>query len=92
MGEEEYFSILQGLEMGLREWNWCVHGHKTTLTLSKTYVFVIEKHIEDVRQDEKHVPDLLESIMRPKIFVKEELRQSSCRLEKFRHEITQIRA
>ena len=25
----------------------------------------MEKYLEDVRQDEKHVPDLLESIMRP---------------------------
>ena len=35
----------------------------------------MEKYIEDVRQDEKHVLDLLESIMRPKDPVKEELRQ-----------------
>ena len=36
--------------------------------------FVIEKCVEDARQDEKHVPDLLEAAMRPKLFVKEELR------------------
>ena len=35
----------------------------------------METCFEDVRQDEKHVPDLLESIMRPKDPVKEELRQ-----------------
>ena len=34
----------------------------------------IEKYIQDVKQDEKHVPDLLESITRPTFFVKEELR------------------
>ena len=45
-------------------------GHKT---LRKRYFFVIEKYIEDARQDEKHVPDLLESIMRPTDPVKEEL-------------------
>ena len=28
-------SILQGPEMGLREWKRCVHGHKNKLTLSK---------------------------------------------------------
>ena len=33
----------------------------------------MEKHIEDAKQDEKHVPDLLESIMRPTDPVKEEL-------------------
>ena len=34
------------------------------LTLRKTF-FVIEKCFEDARQDEKHVPDLLESIIQP---------------------------
>ena len=41
--------------------------------LRKRHVFLIEKYVEDVRQDEKHVPDLLEPIMRLKLFVKEEL-------------------
>ena len=40
----------------------------------KIHVFVIEKYVEDVKHDEKHVPDLLESIMRPTDPVKEELR------------------
>ena len=40
------------------------------LTLRKRYVFLMEKYIEDVKQDEKHVPDLLESIMRRAFFVK----------------------
>ena len=35
----------------------------------------MEKYIEDVRQEEKDVPDLLESIMRPTDPVKEELRR-----------------
>ena len=42
--------------------------------MRKKYFFVIEKYIEDVKQDEKHVLDLLESIMRPTDPVKEELR------------------
>ena len=33
------------------------------------------KYNEDLRQDEKHVPDLLEAIMRPAYPVKDELRQ-----------------
>ena len=37
------------------------------------HVFVIEKYIEDAKQDEKHVSDLLESIRRPTDPVKEEL-------------------
>ena len=40
------------------------------LTLRKRHVFVIEKYVEDVKQDETHVPDLLESIMRPPGLVK----------------------
>ena len=32
----------------------------------------MEKCFEDVRQDEKHVPDLLEATIRPKLFVKNE--------------------
>ena len=35
----------------------------------------MEKCFEDARQDEKHVPDLLESIIEPPGLVKEELRQ-----------------
>ena len=35
----------------------------------------MEKCFEGARQDEKHVPDLLESIMKPTDPVKEELRQ-----------------
>ena len=41
----------------------------------KRHVFLMEKYIEDLRQDEKHVPDLLEAIMRPTDPVKDELRQ-----------------
>ena len=44
------------------------------LTLRKRHFFLMEKYIEDARQDEKHVPDLLESIMRPPGLAKEEIR------------------
>ena len=47
---------------------------KRKLYLRKKNFFLIGKYIEDAKQDEKHVPDLLESIMRPKLLVKEELR------------------
>ena len=36
----------------------CTHTKKQK-TISKRHVFLMEKYIEDVRQDEKHVPDLL---------------------------------
>ena len=44
----------------------------------------MEKYIEDARQEEKDVPDLLEAIMRPTDPVKEELRQNLCKMIQFR--------
>ena len=44
---------------------------QTHKTISKSSVFIIETCFEDARQDEKHVPDLLDSIMKPKLFEKE---------------------
>ena len=46
----------------------------------KRHDFVVAKYIEDVRQDEKHVLDLLKSIMRPNLFVKDELRPNSFKM------------
>ena len=63
-------------------------GHKT---LRKRQFFVIEKYVEDARQNEKHVPDLLESIMRPKLFVKEELRPILCKIRQFGSKIPKIK-
>ena len=41
------------------------YNTKRKLSLRKRPFFVIEKHIEDVKQDQKTVPDLVESIIRP---------------------------
>ena len=57
---------------------------KSKLTLRERHFFVIEKYVEDVKQDEKHVPDLLEPIMRPTDPVKEELRRNLCKMSQFR--------
>ena len=43
----------------------------------------MEKCFEDLRQDEKHVPDLLESIMKPTDPVKEELRMILYQISQF---------
>ena len=51
----------------------------------------MEKYIEDARQDEKHVPDLLEPIMRPTDPVKEELRQNLIKMSQFRATMTKIK-
>ena len=57
----------------------------------KKILFVIEKYVEDVKQDEKHVPDLLEAIMRPACLVKEELRSNLMKMQQFRSKIPKIR-
>ena len=63
----------------------------TKLTLRKRHVFLIEKYIEDARQDEKHVPDLLEAIMRPTFFVKEALRLILFKLSQFGSKFSKIK-
>ena len=51
----------------------------------------METYFEDVRQDEKHVPDLLEPIMRPTDPVKDELRQKLFKITQLRLKITKMR-
>ena len=51
----------------------------------------MEKYIEDVRQDEKHVPDLLEAIIQLPGPVKDELRQKLFKITQFESNITKIR-
>ena len=58
----------------------------------KKHFFVIEKYVEDVKQGEKHVPDLLEGIMKAPGLVKDELRRILCKMSQFRPKITEIRA
>ena len=64
---------------------------KRKLYLRKRHFFVIEKYIEDARQEEKDVPDLLEAIMRPTCLVKEELRQHLFNMTKFRAKIQKMK-
>ena len=54
-------------------------------------IFLVKKCFEDARQDEKHVPDLLESIMRPTDPVKEELRQKLFTIDQFGSKIKKMR-
>ena len=65
--------------------------NKTKNNISKRHVFLIEKCFEGARQNEKHVPDLLESIMRPTDPVKEELRQKLFKIDQFESEIKKMR-
>ena len=52
----------------------------------------MEKYFEDARQDEKHVPDLLESTMRPTDPVKDELRQKLFKMNQIQSKIKKMRA
>ena len=72
---------------------WAPQGTDTKrkLYLRKNNFVVMEKYIEDARQEEKHFPDLVEAIMRPTCLVKEELRQNVFKMRQFRPEITKIR-
>ena len=51
----------------------------------------LKKRTGSARQDEKHVPDLLEAIMRPTDPVKDELRQNLMKMTQFRPKIPKIR-
>ena len=55
------------------------------------YLFVMAKYFEDARQDEKHVPDLLEATIQPPGLVKAELRPISFKTTQFEPEIKKIR-
>ena len=77
--------------MGWRGWAAGGHTHKKELYLRKIHAFVIDKYVEDVKQDEKSVPDPVESIMKAPGLVKEELRQKNMNMSQFRPEITKIK-
>ena len=85
------FSILQGPETDLREWNRCVHAQKNRKPYQKDTFFLWKKYFEDARQDEKHVPDLLEAIIPPPGPVKEELRQKLFKTIQFEPKITKMK-
>ena len=65
-------------------WASCGSDTKSKLYLRKRCFFVIEEDAEDVKHDEKHVLDLLESILRPTCLVKEELRRILFQISQFR--------
>ena len=67
----------------------CTHTKKQK-TISKRQFFLMEKCLEDARQDEKHVPDLLESIMRPLDPVKDALRQKLFKILQFDSKIKKM--
>ena len=61
------------------------------LTPRKRHIFLIEKYIEDVKQDEKHVPNLLEAIIRSPGHVKDELRPILFKMDQFGSKIKKIK-
>ena len=64
---------------------------KRKLYLRRGNFFVIGRYIVDLRQDEKHVPDLLDSIIQPTDPVKEELRQKLSKIDQFGSKIKKMR-
>ena len=78
--------------MDFREWNRSVSEHGKQLNPVKKTCFSYGKYFEDVRQDEKHVPDLLEAIMRLTDPVKEELRPILFKMNQIRIKIQKNRA
>ena len=85
--------MLQGPETDLREWKRCVDTQKNRKTYQKDiFLTCIETYFEDARQDEKHMPDPLESIMRPTDPVKEELRPILLKMIQFGSKIEKVRA
>ena len=77
--------------MSFRGWTLWAGTHKRKFYPRESNALVVERYIEDIRQDEKHVPDLLESIMRPPGLVKEELRPILFKIIKFGSKIQKIR-
>ena len=77
--------------MGWRGWASGGSDTKRKLYPRKRHFFDIEKYVEDVKQEEKDVPDLLESIMRPTDPVKEELRQKLFKIDQFESKIKKMR-
>ena len=66
-------------------------GHKKEAVPKQMTFFVVERHIEEVKQKQKDVPDLVESIMRPTDPAKEELRRILFKMSQYRPEIIKIR-
>ena len=77
--------------MGWRGWAATGQDTKRKLNLRKRHFFVIEKCFEDVRHDGERVPDLLESIISPKLLVKEELLQFLFKTDQIRSKIKKLR-
>ena len=79
-----YYFYTAGSRNGLEGVDSGGRGQKKKLYPRNIHFFVIEKYVEDVKREEKDVPDLLESIMRPTDHVKEELQRNLCKMTKFR--------
>ena len=63
----------------------------TTVDPKRKTLFCSRKYIGDVKQDEAHVPDLLEAIMRPPDPAKDELRQKLFKIDQFDSKITNFK-
>ena len=83
-----YFFYTAGSRNELEEVDTVCVGE---LTPRKRHFFLIEKCFEDARQDEKHMPHLLEAIMRPTGLVKKELWPILIKMDEFDSKISKIK-
>ena len=86
-----YFFHTAGSRNGFEGMEAVCRLMKKQKTISKRHFFLMEKYIEDLRQDEKHVPDLLESIIQLPGPVKDELRQKLSKIDQFGSKIPKMR-
>ena len=55
-------------------------GHKRKFSARKVHFCVIAKYVDEIKQDQEIALDLVESIMRPTNFVKEQSRRKTMRI------------
>ena len=79
-----------GSRKGLKRRGNGGYAQRKKLTLRIIYFFALEEYVRDVKQDQKYALDLVESIIRPTDHVKEELRKTLKKMNRFRPEITKI--
>ena len=76
--------------MGWKEWTLLGGATKRKLAFRKICFFVVQKFVNDVKQGQQIVPDLLGRMMKPTRLVKAELRPNLLKLSQCEPQITEI--
>ena len=83
-----YCRVQKWVEEGGQRW---AGTQQKKLYLRKITFFVVGKYVEDARQDEKNIPDLLEAIMRPTDPVNKELWRILMKMHQFGSKISKFK-